>query len=134
MAGSRRAGSEAGTVAGTDGRGERGGVRMMVVRSSVLRDGTGSSTAGAPHPNTATTDVNTVVVISVAVGMGTSYRVSLTYTPNLNPLASAQAGRARRSVDGVANGDQALRRLFLQRFGAFEGGDRAPPGFDTFYS
>lgn len=63
---------------------------MMVVRSIVLRDGTGSSTAGAPHPNTATTDVNTVVVRSVAVGMGTSYRVSLTYTPNLNLLASAQ--------------------------------------------
>jgi hypothetical protein len=90
MVGLGLAGSEAGMAAGLAGCGAGGGVRIVVVRWIVLPGGTGSSTAPARHPSTATRHVNTVVVRSVAVGMGTSYRASLTYTPTFDFLASAQ--------------------------------------------
>ena len=60
----------------------------MVVRWIVFRGGTGSSTARARHPSITTRHVNTVVVRSVAVGMGTSYRACLTYTPTFGVSAT----------------------------------------------
>ena len=88
MVGFGLAGSEAGRAAGSAGSGEGGGVRIVVVRWIVLRGATSSSTARSRHPSATTRHVKTVVVTSVAVGMGTSYRAYLTYTPTFGISAT----------------------------------------------